>query len=186
MRGHGDLQAVGETRDDAAGEAFDKVARLLELGYPGGPTIAKAALKGDSKKYKLPRAYLEKGSLDFSFSGLKTAVLDLVKKQPALTPEFVNDCAASFQEAVCEVLSDKVLMAIDKYRPFEVHLAGGVSANTRLREIMKEKIGNKVVFRYPLELSHCTDNAAMVAACGYFTYQNKGAEVTNVIPEANF
>lgn len=186
MRGHGDLEIVGETRDDAAGEAFDKVARLLELGYPGGPAIAKAAINGDLKKYDFPRSYLEKGSLDFSFSGLKTSVLDLVKKQDGLTPEFVNDCAASFQEAVCEVLSDKVLTAIAKYNPKEVHLAGGVSANLRLREMMEEKIGGRAIFRYPKELSYCTDNAAMVAACGYYSYSKEKHKASNVTPVANF
>ena len=183
MRDHGLLELLGETRDDAAGEAFDKVARLLGLGYPGGPAISKIASKGDCKKFALPRAYLEKGSFDFSFSGLKTAVLNLVKEN-GLTPEFVTDCAASFQEAVCEVLSDKVLAALEKFNPAEVHLAGGVSANLRLRELTKEKIGDRALFRHPVKMGYCTDNAAMIASCGYF--QRDLAKIGNVTPDPNF
>lgn len=184
MRGHFGLELLGETRDDAAGEAFDKVARLLELGYPGGPAISKAALKGDPGKFNLPRAMLEKDSFDFSFSGLKTAVLNLVKGQGELTPEFTADCAASFQEAVCDVLSEKVLAAVNKYKPREVHLAGGVSANLRLREKVAEKISGKALFRCPVRLEYCTDNAAMVASCGYF--QKDRAKTQNVVPDPNF
>jgi N6-L-threonylcarbamoyladenine synthase len=183
MRDHGDLKLLGETRDDAAGEAFDKVARLLGLGYPGGPAISKIASEGDREKFALPRSYLEKGSFDFSFSGLKTAVLNLVKENE-LTPEFVADCAASFQEAVCEVLSDKLLAALQKFNPTEVHLAGGVSANTRLRELIQQKIPTDITFRHPVKMKYCTDNAAMIASAGYF--KRDLAKVGNVTPDPNF
>lgn len=144
MRSHADFKLIGETLDDAAGEAFDKVARLLGLGYPGGPAISRAALNGNPKRYALPIPYIDKKTFDFSFSGLKTAVLNLVKheheREGVLSQEFIDDCAAGFQEAVCEVLSDKLLRAAEQYKVKEVHLAGGVSANRRLRQMMEQKI----------------------------------------------
>ena len=213
MRGHGDFVIIGETRDDAAGEAFDKVARILGLGYPGGPVIAKAAENGSCTRFDLPRAYLEKGSYDFSFSGLKTAVLNEVKEyfkrerpdaqsiSDQLPEQFKNDLAASFQEAVVDVLTDKTIQAFLNLREEgtdmkEIHLAGGVSANTRLREVLTQKInklGEKsVTVRWPQNLEYCTDNAAMIAGAGYFLYKNtKGAEEVfkskqNVVPTTNF
>lgn len=187
MRGHGDFEVLGETRDDAAGEAFDKVARILDLGYPGGPAISKISLNGNPGAFKLPRAMLEKGSLDFSFSGLKTAVLTEAKKYDK---NFKADLAASFQEAVVEVLAAKLFLAYEKFSTTrELHLAGGVSANTRLREIITEKLSKKIKFRYPKSLSYCTDNAAMIGAAGYFMYsQNpkKFPPCSNIIPSTSF
>jgi N6-L-threonylcarbamoyladenine synthase len=190
IREHFDFQVLGETLDDAAGEAFDKVARLLGLKYPGGPEISRAALKGDKTRFKFPKAYLHAGSYDFSFSGLKTAVLNLVharfQTHGRLDQPFIADCSASFQEAVCEILSDKLLRAVQEFQAQEVHLAGGVSANQRLRELVSEKIeqgyfhdmkGKKVNLshrprlRYPENLSYCTDNAAMIAGAAFFQYQ---------------
>ncbi|MEK7672263.1 MAG: tRNA (adenosine(37)-N6)-threonylcarbamoyltransferase complex transferase subunit TsaD [Patescibacteria group bacterium] len=188
MRSHFDFEVLGETLDDAAGEAFDKVARILGLGYPGGPAISKIALEGDSKKFNFPKAWLEKGSLDFSFSGLKTSVLNLVKKDDFNTA----DVAASFQEAVVEVLSEKLLMAYKQYPEVkEVHLAGGVSANKRLREVITEKFGKfapAVKFRHPKSMSYCTDNAAMIAAAAYFKWMKEkgGFSVSNIVPIASF
>ena len=177
MKSHKNFTLLGETLDDAAGEAFDKVARLLGLGYPGGPHIARKAEVGNPKRYPLPRAYLSKDSYDFSFSGLKTAVLNLVKGEHAengkLSDEFIQDTAASFQEAVCEVLSDKLIRAAKEFKVKEVHLAGGVSANRRLRQIVTEKIGKKgPLLRFPSDISFCTDNAAMVASAAFFQYNN--------------
>jgi len=187
MKKHANYRLIGETLDDAAGEAFDKVARLLGLGYPGGPQVARAALNGNTRRYILPQARLGKDSFDFSFSGLKTAVLNLVKKEHAaagaLSEEFISDCAASFQEAVCGVLTDKLLRAAEEFRAAEVHLAGGVSANKRLREMAEEKVsgryfldhnGKKIRLtssfrlRFAQDFSFCTDNAAMIAAAAYF------------------
>jgi len=162
MRGHLDFEIIGETLDDAAGEAFDKVARLIGLGYPGGPAISKAAENGDPNKYDLPRAWLSKESLDFSFSGLKTAVSRLPISDTA-------NVAASFQEAVCDVLSEKLKRAAEKYGAEEVHLAGGVSANKRLREMVKQRISLPV--KWPEKIEYCTDNAAMIAAAGYFRFK---------------
>jgi N6-L-threonylcarbamoyladenine synthase len=187
MRSHAGYELLGETLDDAAGEAFDKVARLLGLGYPGGPQVARAAEAGNLKRFNFPQAQIGKDSFDFSFSGLKTAVLNLAEKEHEregkLSEEFVCDCAASFQEAVCGVLTDKLLHAADKHKVKEVHLAGGVSANRRLREMAAEKIAAGSYFdhqrkkvklsttphlRYSADFSYCTDNAAMIAAAAFY------------------
>lgn len=197
MRDHGKFEVLGETLDDAAGEAFDKVARLLDLGYPGGPKISKIAVSGDREAYNLPRAWLDKNSLNFSFSGLKTAVLDMIKKQNfkkgKMPKKFRQDIAASFQEAVCEVLAEKLFRAYKKFPDVkELHLAGGVSANLRLRQSIAEKIANeniKIKFRYPQDVSFCTDNAAMIGAAGYYlALKNikRYKKNTNVIPSASF
>lgn len=171
MKNFEDFKIIGETIDDAAGEAFDKVAKILSLPYPGGPEISKIALKGDPQKYKFPRPMLNSKNFDFSFSGLKTSVLYTSYKQKKLTSKIKADIAASFQEAVCDTLTEKLIMAIKKYKPKEVHLAGGVSANLRLREMAAQKLSKleyKPILRYPNNLIYCTDNAAMVAAAAYF------------------
>jgi N6-L-threonylcarbamoyladenine synthase len=165
MHDHLKYERLGGTLDDAAGEAFDKVARLLELGYPGGPAIQKAAEEGNPEAFKLPRAWL-RDTHDFSFSGLKTAMLhqvrDLEKRAGALP---VNDLAASFQAAVVEVLVGKTQAAAKEFGVKNVLVAGGVSANQSLRETMQSEI-EIPVFLPPMEL--CTDNAAMIAAAGYY------------------
>jgi len=187
MRGHGDFEVLGETRDDAAGEAFDKVARLLGLRYPGGPEIAKLAEEGDKEAHKLPRAWLAKDSLDFSFSGLKTAVLDLITRNEGISKA---DVAASFQEAVVDVLSSKLMTALEQNpKVKEVHLVGGVSANLRLREVIREKLPEKIKFRFPQSIKYCTDNAAMIASAGYFLYSQNSeifSDIRNAIPDSSF
>lgn len=166
MRDHGDYLYLGGTLDDAAGEAFDKVGRLLGLPYPGGPSIEQAAQAGDPNRFRLPRAWLE-GTYDFSFSGLKTAVARLVQEQdPDL--RFVPDIAAAFQEAVVDVLATKTVAAAREYGTTAILLSGGVSANRALRAAVSER-ADVPVYYPPLFL--CTDNAAMVAACGYFRYR---------------
>lgn len=186
MKGHGEFEVLGETRDDAAGEAFDKVARILGLGYPGGPVISKIAEKGDNSAFNFPRAYLEKGSLDFSFSGLKTAVLQEAMNHD-LDENIKANLAASFQEAVVEVLAKKLKMATEKYPVKEVHLAGGVSANLRLREVVGEILPEGLKFRYPKKIGFCTDNAAMIAAAGYYLYESDKLEAgANIIPTTSF
>jgi N6-L-threonylcarbamoyladenine synthase len=176
MKNHGDFEILGTTLDDAAGEAFDKVSRLLDLGYPGGPRISKAAEKGDLHAYNLPRAWLsdpsvdsewDKKRIDFSFSGLKTAVLQLTQGKK-LTSKDISDIAASFQEAVCDVLTEKLAYVAQKFEVAEVHLAGGVSANSRLRELAKERLQDNTPLRFPQKLEYCTDNGAMIAAAAYF------------------
>ena len=164
MRGHGDYERLGSTRDDAAGEAFDKVARILDVGYPGGPAIQRAAQSGNPSAFPFPRAWLGK-SYDFSFSGLKTAVLRTVQSIHGDLP--VADLAASFQDAVVDVLATKVARAAQEYRARQVAVCGGVAANLALRERIKESV-QVPVHVPPIYL--CTDNAAMVASAGYYRF----------------
>jgi N6-L-threonylcarbamoyladenine synthase len=168
MRDHGDYEYLGGTLDDAAGEAFDKVGRLLELSYPGGPAIQKAAQEGNPTAIDFPRAWLEV-SYDFSFSGLKTAVLREVQKySPPPQGKLLADMAASFQAAVVDVLSQKTAQAAEEFGVTAVLLSGGVSANTELRETTTERVCERtgVPVYYPPPYL-CTDNAAMVGACAY-------------------
>ncbi len=167
MKNHELYKILGQTLDDAAGEAFDKVGNLLELPYPGGPWISKAAHKGNPQKYNFPRAWLGE-SLNFSFSGLKTAVLYKTKKIGKLTPKIKADLAASFQEAVVEVLVKKTIKAAKDNKVRSICLAGGVAANDLLRNRLKENTKDiKKEFYVPDKIL-CTDNAAMIACAGYF------------------
>lgn len=167
MTDHLEYKRLGATLDDAAGEAFDKVARLLGLGYPGGPAIQKAAAEGDPARFQFPRAWLE-GTWDFSFSGIKTAVLREVKGyQSRSKPLPVPDMAASFQAAVVDVLFNKTMQAAREHHAKEVLVAGGVSANRALRQAFQDQSEFKVHIP-PLAL--CTDNAAMIAAAGYYRF----------------
>jgi len=168
MRDHGHYTYLGGTLDDAAGEAFDKVARLLELGYPGGPAIEQAARQGNPRAFDLPRAWLP-GTHDFSFSGLKTAVLRALQRfNGPRSQRFVADMAASFQASVVEVLAEKTAQAAKEFGARAVLLSGGVSANTSLRAATRARVAVPV---YTLPLILCTDNAAMVAAAGTYRYQ---------------
>lgn len=179
-----DYQLLGQTRDDAAGEAFDKVARVLGLGYPGGPLVDKLAREGQDK-LEFPRVMLEEGSLNFSFSGLKTAVMNHVHTlhQRGLEVSTV-DVAASFQAAVVDVLVSKTSQAVDLMKPATLLMAGGVAANSQLRRAMEIMAGEKgIPLRIPaLEL--CTDNAAMIAAAAWPLYaRNRQSELSlNAIP----
>lgn len=194
FRDHGDYEILGQTVDDAVGEAFDKVAKIIGLPYPGGPSIAVAAATGDPLKYNLPKAKLA-GKYDFSFSGLKTAVLRAVQREVAVDITYPstglaellndsqrNDFAASFQRVATETLADKLTHAYNKFQPKSVVIAGGVAANQELRRILSERI--PITINYPTpEL--CTDNAAMVASLGYYSsLTNKPSDPfkTEVIP----
>ena len=163
MKGHGDYAVLGRTRDDAAGEAFDKAARILGLGYPGGPAIEKASRQGTAS-IQLPRAWL-RDSHDFSFSGVKTALLRLVE---AGRVSSVADAAASFQAAVVEVLVTKTVAVAKERRVKKVLLSGGVASNSWLREQLVKHSPLPVLVPPPIL---CTDNAAMIAACGYYRRQ---------------
>ncbi len=170
MTDHGQYEQLGRTRDDAAGEAFDKVARLLGLGYPGGPVIEKAA-KGVDKSRKLPRAWI-KGTDDFSFSGLKTASLHMAQDLGIVgnelspdTHQLATEVAAGFQDSVVDVLVTKPCAAAQRHNVKQVLLAGGVAANTPLRETMIKRTPVPILIPSPIL---CTDNAAMIASCGYF------------------
>jgi len=169
--GFGKYKRLGQTRDDAAGEAFDKVAKLLGLGYPGGPIIDELSRAGNSKAIRFPRASLGKDSLDFSFSGLKTAVVNYVKSHPqpmeGYPENLIRDIVSSFQEAVVEVLVRKTLRAAQHQGFKRIVLSGGVAANRRLRERMKEEASEEKIKVYIPSPSFCTDNAAMVGVVGY-------------------
>jgi N6-L-threonylcarbamoyladenine synthase len=180
MTDHGQYQPLGQTLDDAAGEAFDKVARLLGLGYPGGPEIQRVAEAGSPESIDLPRAWL-RGTSDFSFSGLKTAVLYLIRDYEPADDLPVADLAASFQWAVVEVLVEKTRIAAEESGARQVLLAGGVAANALLRAQMAERITIPVLCPAP---AHCTDNAACVSAVGWFKLQEgeRAAWDLDVIP----
>lgn len=168
---HGSYKVLGQTRDDAAGEALDKVARTLGLGYPGGPQIQKVARQGDAQAFKFPRAMLEPGSFDFSFSGMKSAVLNTLNSARMRGENLsVPDLAASFQQAVIDVLVRKTLRALEQTGVRTLLLAGGVAANQLLRETLVQVLRERNVrFVSPPPL-FCTDNGAMIAAAGYYHY----------------
>lgn len=171
LKSHSNYVLLGSTRDDAAGEAFDKVARTMGLGYPGGPLIDQLARGGQAEKIILPRSYLEEGSFDFSFSGLKSAVINYLHRAGQRGEE-VNraDLAAGFQKAVVDVLVDKTIAAAEKAGVSTILLAGGVAANSKLRAELTNKAGagGRQVICPPPVL--CTDNAAMVACAAYYKY----------------
>ena len=171
MKEEYDFEIIGSTRDDAIGEAYDKVARVLDLGYPGGPKIDALSKEG-KPNYKLPIPKVD-GEYDFSFSGLKTAVIQAMNREERAGKEVVvADMAASFQETALSILVDKTLKAVEEYKPKMLVLAGGVAANSRLREIMEEKFkDNEEVKLIIPPLYCCTDNAAMIGASGYIAYK---------------
>ncbi len=167
------FEILGRTRDDAAGEAFDKVAKLLGLPYPGGPEVSKLAARGNPAAIAFPRAWLDKDSFDFSFSGVKTSVANHVNSHGQRGEEpAIADICASFQEAVVEVMVEKAFRAAHATRTRQIVLAGGVAANPRLRSAMEERgrVEAIEVFLPPLE--YCTDNAAMIALAGYHLFND--------------
>lgn len=167
---------LGRTRDDAAGEAFDKVAKLLGFPYPGGPVISKEAQTGNPEAIKFPRSWLEKDSLDFSFSGLKTAVLNHCNREKQKNmPLQIADICASFQEAAVDVLVKKTLLAATQHNIQTVVLGGGVSSNPRLREVMKKHCEEEHKKLFIPRPAHCTDNGAMIALAGVHAHR-KDAE----------
>jgi N6-L-threonylcarbamoyladenine synthase len=179
MDGFGKYKRLGQTRDDAAGEAFDKVAKLLNLGYPGGPIIDELSRTGNSKSIRFPRPILAKKSLDFSFSGLKTSVVNYVKTHPepsgGYPGELIRDIVSSFQEAVVEILVKKTVQAAQQQGLKRIVLSGGVAANQRLRLKMKEESFKQKWKVYLPSPSFCTDNAAMVGVVGY-EYLKRGIQ----------
>ena len=173
MEDYGKFKILGRTRDDAAGEAFDKVARAIGLGYPGGPKIDKCAREGNPDAIAFPRAKVEGSPYDFSFSGLKSAVLNYIN-QARMKGEEVNhaDLAASFQKAVVDILTDHAIRAAKEFGYDRIVLAGGVASNTALRTALAEACEKEgLKFCYPSPI-YCTDNAAMIGAAGYYEYRN--------------
>ena len=154
-----DYELLGDTRDDAAGEAFDKGARILGLGYPGGPVIEKIANRGNSNAIKFPRALMEKNNLEFSFSGLKTSLFYLVKKEKSYK---IEDIVASYQNAILDVLVEKLIRSIKMKKVNTCIIAGGVAANKSLHNLVNDKLNNRINVYYP-DITLCTDNAAMIA-----------------------
>lgn len=185
MKSENEYQVVGETLDDAAGEAFDKVARFLGLGYPGGPAVQKAAQGGQPGRFTLPRVFLKRPELDFSFSGLKTAVMNEWRKAQQRGEAHVNDMAAEFQAALVEILVEKTLQAADRYSARTVLMAGGVAANRPLRENMTSRGHDKgMEVYYPSPLL-CTDNAVMIAGAAYPQYVQNNFASLNVNAQAS-
>ncbi|MBT5237339.1 tRNA (adenosine(37)-N6)-threonylcarbamoyltransferase complex transferase subunit TsaD [Candidatus Peregrinibacteria bacterium] len=169
---HTDGKRIGKTRDDAAGEAFDKGAAMLGLPYPGGPSISKSANSGDPSAFDFPIALLKEPTCDFSFSGLKNSLRLAVLKHAGDLEKLQSNLAASYQEAICAQLCHRVAHALTLYPDVkEVHVVGGVSANTRLREMLQSTIAARAL-RTPKTIPYCTDNAAMIAAAGYFLYKD--------------
>ncbi len=179
VAGMGDYEPIGSTVDDAAGEAFDKVARALGLGYPGGPAIQRAAAAGDPKKISFPRPMLRENNFNFSFSGLKTAVINHIRVNGlAASGEdgaTAEDVAAAFQEAVADVLTEKTLRAAEDRGAGDVWLGGGVAANKRLRERLREESLRRGFGFFSPPMTLCTDNAGMIAKAGYEIYSRGGA-----------
>ncbi len=172
LKNHGDYKVLGGTRDDAAGEAFDKIARLLGLSYPGGPMIEKLARRGEAKRYHFPRPLIGSPDFDFSFSGLKTAVLREVQKSGKMDKQTIADIARGVQDAIADVLVRKTLQAAKAYGAKSILLSGGVAANQALRvqftkEIEAQKIG--AAFFFP-EMKYCTDNGAMIAVAALYNF----------------
>ncbi len=187
MQGHGDYRPLGGTLDDAAGEAFDKVARLLDLGFPGGPAIQRAAQSGDPTRFPLPRPLMtqDEHRFNFSFSGLKTAVLNLTRRleeegQDPTAPETAADIAAAFQASVAEVLTAKTLDAAQAFGAAQVCVCGGVSANAALRALMQRRCAELEIPLVIPPLFLCTDNAAMIGAAAYFRQQRDPIHDSNL------
>ena len=171
VRDYGKYEIIGQTRDDAAGEAFDKVARAIGLGYPGGPKIDKAAKEGNPDAFTFPQAKIAGADYDFSFSGLKSSVLNYINQAKMQGQELnPNDVAASFQKAVVQVLAEHAIRACKEYGMDCLAIAGGVASNTALRELLeKECAANNIRFCRPSPVL-CTDNAAMIGAAGYYEF----------------
>ncbi len=192
MKDHGKYQLIGKTLDDAVGEAFDKVAKLLGLGYPGGPIVSKLALMGNAHKYDFPRPMINSHNFDFSLSGLKTAILYFLEKKQKITQQDVADICAGFQLAVTDVLVKKTFLAAKKYSAKSIMLAGGVSANTFLKQNLQSNADKLALSFFAPEIKYTGDNAAMIAVAAFYKLKNKkaklvsGEKLSQLEPQANW
>lgn len=177
VTGYNRFKVMGSTRDDAVGEAYDKVARVIGLGYPGGPKIDKIAVNGNPEAIHFKRVFLEKGSFDFSFSGLKTAVLNYLNTERQAGRDINSaDVAASFQQAVLDVVVTKAVDAAVSMKQNKLAVAGGVAANSKLRQMLAESCADKGVTLYVPSPVLCTDNAAMIGCAAYYKYKEEGPD----------
>ena len=182
----GNYRILGETLDDASGEAFDKIAGFLELGYPGGPLIDSTAKKGNASAIQFPRAMSKSGDYNFSLSGLKTAVINYVAKEKAAGRKIIlADLVASFQAAVVDVLVSKTTGAAEANKVKKIVLAGGVAANSSLRQKLSREAKKRGLEVYCPPLVLCTDNAAMIAAAGYWRYKKGERLAMDASPDPN-
>lgn len=177
VKSYTECEVIGGTRDDAIGEAYDKVARVLGLGYPGGPKIDKLAKEGNPEAIAFKRVFLEKGSYDFSFSGLKTAVLNYINSEKQAGREIMRaDVAASFQQAAQDVIVTKTMEACEARGEKKLVLAGGVAANSKLRAMLEDECAKRGIRLYCPRPILCTDNAAMIASAAYYKYKSSGED----------
>jgi len=188
VRSENDFELVGESNDDAAGEAFDKSAKILGLPYPGGPLIDKYSKDGNPIKYKFPKPAAK--DFDFSFSGLKTSFLNFISKNVAQNPSFIHDelphICASIQHTIVDYTTEKLLNAASQYNIKNIAIAGGVSANTYLRKYLQEKCDEQKLKLFIPRFEYCTDNAAMIGIVGYFKYLNQDFCGLDVLPLSRF
>lgn len=168
VKSYTEFELIGKTRDDAAGEAFDKGAKLLGLGYPGGIEIDRLSKDGNSKRFEFPQPLRNSDTLDFSYSGIKTALLNKLRKEPVETNQDLNDMCASYQECIVRSLVSKTMEAVKKYNVDSVVISGGVACNSRLRELSGSEFGKLGIKTFIPSPKYCTDNAAMIAAHGYY------------------
>ncbi len=173
---------LGKTRDDAAGEAFDKAAKIMGLPYPGGIEIDKLAKEGNREAIPFPRPFMNTSTFDFSFSGVKTSVLYYLRKHPDPNDKELKDICASYQEAIVETLVNKTLLAAKENHVKSVVIAGGVACNSRLRELSKEKLEKEGISVYIPSPKYCTDNAAMIGSLGGFMFKNGTTSKLSLTP----
>ena len=166
------FELIGNTRDDAAGEAFDKGAKLLGLDYPGGIQIDRLSKEGKKDKYKFPRPFLKTDSFDFSFSGVKTSLVHFLKKHEVTSNQDLSDICASYQEAIAETLVEKTLRAAEQFSINDVAITGGVASNSRLRELAQKRFNQKNINLFIPNIKYCTDNAVMIAKLGHQKFEN--------------
>jgi N6-L-threonylcarbamoyladenine synthase len=182
VRGYTEFELLGKTRDDAAGEAFDKAAKIMGLPYPGGIEIDKLAKQGNKEAIDFPRPFMSSSTFDFSFSGLKTSVLYYLRKHPDQSEQELRDICASYQEAIVDTLVDKTLLAAKENKVRNVVIAGGVACNSRLRELSKERLCEEGINVYIPSPKYCTDNAAMIGSLGGFMFLNGDISELSLTP----